>query len=170
MSDETRWDAIRRRLNEGNCWPSGPVFEVLTELEREAVIANQLIAELEAENQKLHQPRWERSGETALETYSAAIERARQAGQWAMLNGRVIVALADELESLRDDAALGALVRQMAKGASLTHLYGNHQWLYVGPGVDTEWLDTPEAALMDGLNKISRICENDGISETSSYD
>ena len=57
--------------------------------------------------------RWERSGETALEKYSAAIERARQAGQWAMLNGRVIVALADELGSLRDNAALGALVRRM---------------------------------------------------------
>jgi len=36
MSDETRWDAIRRRLNESNCWPSGPVFELLDELEAEA--------------------------------------------------------------------------------------------------------------------------------------
>ena len=36
MGDETRWDAIRRRLNEGNCWPSGPVFELLDELEAEA--------------------------------------------------------------------------------------------------------------------------------------
>ena len=33
---ETRWDDIRRRLNEGNCWPSGSVFELLDELEAEA--------------------------------------------------------------------------------------------------------------------------------------
>ena len=161
MGDETRWDAIRRRLNEGNCWPSGPVFEVLTELEREAVIANQLIAELEAENKKLHQPRWERSGETALEKYSAAIERARQAGQWAMLNGRVIVALADELESLRDDATLGRSVREMPFGWRLYHSMYPHPdgaW-YVfdmppatGPG--QQWIaDTPEAALEEALGE-----------------
>ncbi|HUV67166.1 MAG TPA: hypothetical protein VMW24_24975 [Sedimentisphaerales bacterium] len=42
---ETRWDAIRRRLDEGDCHPSGPVFNLLDKLEREAVEAQ---AQIEA--------------------------------------------------------------------------------------------------------------------------
>lgn len=67
--------------------------------------------------------------------------------------------LRGEIDRLRPDTALGALVRQMPDGVSLCHLYTG-EWLYLGSGVGTEWLPTPEAALVDGLNKISRILEN----------
>jgi len=90
---ETRWDDIRRRLNEGNCWPSGSVFELLDELEAEA-------------------------------------------------------------KSLRDDAALGALVRQMPPFSRLVCAGTRNVWRYEGPGLyPINWSDTPEAALREALGE-----------------
>ena len=93
---------------------------------------------------------------SALEDHAEGIYRARVAGGWGDIVRQAAVALADELESLQDDAALGRLVRQMPVGSEfyrdaieewrVFYYAGEEGWHYrIGA--------TPEAALEEALGE-----------------
>jgi len=99
---------------------------------------------------------------SALKDYADVIKRERETVLCPTpvtpreLLQHTIVALADELESLRDDAALSALVRQMPPFSRLRLVCAGTRnvWRYEGPGLyPISWSDTPEAALLEALGE-----------------
>ena len=97
---------------------------------------------------------------SALKDYADVIKRERETVLCPTpvtpreLLQHTIVALADELESLRDDAKLGKLVRQMPPFSRLVRAGTRNVWRYEGPGLyPVNWSDTPEAALREALEE-----------------